>query len=166
MHTRYLCTYPVYMYISVIGSGLSREVESSSSSSSQTAGYVHISSHTVMKICTVIGQSSDMYLRSTRTNEIPARTQLHTSVDRQTAAHATDAEQVEYVHRAAVALPTDASRILHGRRYMYRMARLNMLGRQGRERQSATNGSGQSNISGDVAKVSSRSQSHPIANLF
>jgi hypothetical protein len=38
------------------------------------------------KICTVIGQSSDMYLRSTRTNEIPARAQLHTSVDRQTAA--------------------------------------------------------------------------------
>jgi hypothetical protein len=40
----------------------------------------------VMKICTVIGQSSDIYLRSTRTNEIPARAQLHTSVDRQTAA--------------------------------------------------------------------------------
>jgi hypothetical protein len=41
--------------------------------------------------------------------------------------------------------------------------------RQGRERQNATGGSGQSNISGDVgmrAKVSSRSQSHSIANLF
>jgi hypothetical protein len=49
------------------------------------------------------------------------------------------------------------------------VARLDMLGRQGRERQSATDGSGQSNISGDVgmrAKVSSRSQSHSIANLF
>jgi hypothetical protein len=39
-----------------------------------------------MKICTVIGQSSDMNLRSTHTNEIPASAQLHTSVDRQTAA--------------------------------------------------------------------------------
>jgi hypothetical protein len=39
-----------------------------------------------MEICTVIEQSSDMYLRSTRTNEIPARAQLHTSVDCHTAA--------------------------------------------------------------------------------
>jgi hypothetical protein len=38
------------------------------------------------KICTVIGQSSDMYLRSTRTNEIPARARLHTSVDHHAAA--------------------------------------------------------------------------------
>jgi hypothetical protein len=96
-----------------------------------------------MKICTVIGQSSDMYLHSTRTNEIPVRAQLHMSVDRQTAA-----QMQGNVHKAAVALPTDASRVLHGRRYMYRTARLDMLGRQGRERQSATNGSRRSNIFG------------------
>jgi hypothetical protein len=38
------------------------------------------------KICTVIEQSSDMDLHPTHTNEIPARAQLHTSVDRQIAA--------------------------------------------------------------------------------
>jgi hypothetical protein len=104
-----------------------------------------------------------MYLHPTGTNEIPARAQLHTSVDRQTAAQMQNRssmyteQQSHFRMRAGYSTVGGICTEWHG---------WICLEDKG---ESATDGSGQSNILGGVgmrAKVSSRSQSHSIANLF